>query len=43
MKMNLTRNKISKQIGFWQPKESTAKGNISETMSPITSNRVWVK
>ena len=35
MKMNLNRNKTSKQIGFWQPKESTAKGIIGATMSHI--------
>ena len=43
MKMNLSGNKIREQIMVWQPKASTAKGNIGATMSPITTNRVWVK
>ena len=43
MKMNLIRIKIREQIGVWQAKVSTAKGNIGTTMSPITPNGVWVK
>ena len=35
MKMNLSGNKIREQIMVWQPKESTAKGNIGATMSHI--------
>ena len=41
--MNLTNNKMSKQLGIWQPKERTTKGNIGATMSPIPFNVVWVK
>ena len=43
MKIILTGNKIREQIMVWQPKESTAKGNIGATVSPISSNGVWVK
>ena len=42
MKIILLGNKIREQIKVWQPKESTGKGNIGVTMSPITLNRVWV-
>ena len=34
--MNLTRNKISEQIGMLKPKVDTAKGNIGATVSPIS-------
>ena len=35
MKMNLTGNKISKQIGMLQPKERAARGNIGASVSSV--------
>ena len=43
MEMNLTWNKIKDQIGVWQPKVDTAKGNIGATFSPISPNEVLAK
>ena len=43
MEMNLTWNKIKDQIGVWQPKTSTAIGNIGATFSPISPNEVLAK
>ena len=43
MKMNLTGNKISKQMMVWQLEVIKAKGSIGTTISPIPPIWVWVK